>query len=528
MNSLMRILVFSAGYFFSLATFGQFVIPIGGTQADSGRAVAIDSIDNYFIAGSFRQTVDFDPGPGVANLTTASGATYLASYDSSGAYRFAIPLGSTSGSGPKERALAIDSTGNVFITGWFTGSADFDPGPGTATLTSSTGNLFLASYDNTGNFRFAFNLGGDDISRIEMGTALAVDSADNVYITGTYPGEMDFDPDGGEALLEVEGITDIFLASYTNTGNYRFAISMGGTGGDQGNGLALDNSGNIYVTGYFSGTADFDPSLSDALLISNGSNDIFLASYDSAGNYLFAESFGSSGDDRGLAIASTDTGTTFITGFFSGVVDFDPGTDTQNLDALAGDDIMLASYDSNGQYQFAFSLGNGSDASGRSLVLDSVGNVILTGDFSSTLDVDPGAGSLLLGNSGIHALTAKYSSLGDLVDAYIYEGIAGDNAFGFSVALNSEGLPAVVGDFSGDVDFDPGAGSLQVTSSAGGSAYLSTNTNFSPIATEVDIPLVPIGYLALLAVLFLIYSNNSRRKKIESINIGKQDRAIAA
>lgn len=514
MNALARSFTFSAFYFFCFAVCAQFVIPIGGTQADSGRAVAIDSNDNYFVAGSFRQTVDFDPGAGAANLTTVTGATYLASYDSSGAYRFAIPLGSTSGSGPTERALAIDSAGNVFITGWFTGTADFDPGPGTTTLTSSTGNLFLASYDNTGNFRFAFNLGGDDLSRIEMGTALAIDSSDNVYMTGTYPGEMDFDPDGGEALLEVEGTTDIFLASYTNTGNYRFAVSMGGTGGDQGHGLALDNSGSIYITGFFSGTADFDPGLSDALLISNGNNDIFLASYDSAGNYLFAESFGASGDDRGLDIVSTDLGTTFITGSFGGVVDFDPGAGTQNLDALTGNDLMLASYDNNGQYQFAFSLGNSSDVFGRSLALDTVGDIILTGDFISTLDADPGAGSLLLGNSGTHALTAKYSSQGDLIGAYIYEGISGDDAFGYSIVLNSQGLPAVVGDFSGDVDFDPGSGTMQVASSSGGSAYLSSYTTFSPAVVEVDIPMTSVRYLVLLALVFLIASINSRRKRV--------------
>src|SRR5690242_8895037 len=109
---------------------------IGGTAWDSGNGIAVDATGNVYVIGQFFGTTDFDPGPGVKNLTSAGDyEAFVCKLDATGAYVWAVALGGTSADTGK--LIALDSSGNVYCSGVFQGTADFDPGVGTYTLTVS-------------------------------------------------------------------------------------------------------------------------------------------------------------------------------------------------------------------------------------------------------------------------------------------------------------------------------------------------------------------------------------------------------
>src|SRR5690606_7919599 len=149
---------------------------------------------------------DFAPGAGVAILTAdtafGKGAYFLAKYDAQGGLVHVRQLGAG------VRAIARDANGDIFITGSFSGTRDFDPGAGTASLsgTGTGSNLYVAKYDANGAYIHAFAIGGGTAHDVN---AVTTDPSGNVYITGSFGGTVDFDPGAGTASLVSNGSTDI-------------------------------------------------------------------------------------------------------------------------------------------------------------------------------------------------------------------------------------------------------------------------------------------------------------------------------
>jgi len=383
---------------------------LGGTSSDYGRSLALDDTGNVYITGYFRDTADFNPGPGTANLTSAGiSDIFFAKYSSSGNYLWAKRLGGIWGD--EGYSLALDDSGNVYVTGWFVSTADFDPGPDTANLTSvGSSDIFFAKYSSdSGNYIWAKRLGGGIGSN--RGKSIAVDDTGNVYVTGDFGGTGDFDPDTGTASLTSAGDWDIFFAKYSSSGDYLWAKRLGDAFSDEGVSIALDGTGNVYVTGYFSAIPDFDPGPGTANLTSAGDWDIFFAKYSSSGNYLWAKRLGGTDYDEGYSIALDDTGNVYVAGNFSGTADFDPGPSTANLISAGLSDIFFAKYSSSGDYLWAKRVGDILGDGGRSIALDGMGNVYVTGSFEGTADFDPGPGIANLTSAGdVDIFFAKYDT----------------------------------------------------------------------------------------------------------------------
>ena len=267
---------------------------------------------------------------------------FLAKYDSLGNLVFAFNVGSTDFA--EGAGLAVDGAGNVFVTGGFFGTADFDPGPGVTSLTSNGSfGMFLAEYDPLGNLVLAFKVGA--AGGLARGFGVAVDGASNVFVTGVFAGNAaNFDPGPGVNNLANNG-PDMFLAKYDSLGNLVFAFNVGSsTDIDEGSGVGVDGAGNVLVTGEFTGTADFDPGPGVTNLTSNGGGDLFLAKYDTLGNLVFAFNVGSSNFDEGFGVAVDGAGNVLVTGLFGGTADFDPGPGVNNLTSNGGGDLFLAKY----------------------------------------------------------------------------------------------------------------------------------------------------------------------------------------
>ena len=178
------------------------------------------------------------------------------------------------------------------------------------------------------------------------------------------------------------------LQEFLSTG---LAKQAGGTGSDQGNSVARDAAGNIYVTGSFQGTATFGP-LPGQTLTSAGVGDIFLAKYDLAGNLQWVKQMGGTGNDTGTDIQVDAAGNVLISGSFNTTVDFDPNAGTSNLTSAGSTDAFVAKYDSNGNLIWARQLGGiGADVA-EGLAIAPGNDVVVTGSFNGMADMDPGIG----------------------------------------------------------------------------------------------------------------------------------------
>lgn len=362
-------------------------------------------------------------------------------------------------------SIVADHSGNIYVAGYFTGTADFDPGPGTANLvaTGTNLNIFVAKYTAGGAYQWAFSIPGS--GSFSEGHSLFVDGSGNLYLTGSFSGSADFDPGAGSANLTSNGSTDIFVAKYTTAGNYQWAFSAGGANADYGSSITVDVNGYVYVTGAFQNSADFDPGTGTANLSTSGLQDVFLAKYNSAGAYQWAFNIGAfSVSNEGIGVAVDAASNVYITGSFYSVVDFDPGPGTTNLYSIGANDIFLAKYNSSGAYQWAFNIGGGTSDVGYSVAIDNSGNVYLSGYFQGPADFDPGAANAYEFGSG--AFLAKYNAAGQYIWhlPIKYSGVGGNINIATSIALDQVGNIFLTGRFSGTAEFNPNGASTVLTS----------------------------------------------------------------
>jgi hypothetical protein len=445
---------------------------------DQGKGIATDANGNIYVVGYFSGTMDVDPGIGVVNLTAAdTGNIFVAKYDNGGNYIWAFTIGGIGSStlwlGNEGASIKVDGSGNVVVRGAFQGTADFDPGTGTTNLTATPGtnDMFVGKYTPTGNLLWAFRLP----ARIR---GLDVDGSNNIIVCGSFQNTVDFNPGTGTTNLTAARSTsdspDMFVAKYSATGGLVWAFGVGASGFETCNGVAVDGSGNCYVTGYFGGTSvNFNPgSGPKANLSSSGGADMFLAKYSSAGKYLWAFSVGSAATDQGIGL-TTDGVNVWVTGAYGGTADFNPGTGTNSLASVTSQDIFVARYSSSGAYGWAIGMGDGW---GTSVVLDGNGDLRVSGNFKGTDDFDPGTGTASLTSlpaTDFNAFVAKYTYSGGYLSVF---GLPGTT--GAALALDGNGGMFVTGGLkSGANDFDPDTGVVSLTLAGVYDCYIAKYTD---------------------------------------------------
>jgi hypothetical protein len=320
-----------------------FVQAVGGPGNDYIRAADFDAAGNIFIGGEVGYgTSDVDPGAGVYNLTNtsayAAGNIFFGKYNSIGNLVWAK---SFSGCCDAVSALKVDASGNLIITGGFQGGpVDFDPGAGYAGLSAAYyGDIFLAKYDNDGNYVWAKSVYGPYQS--DWADAMALDNSGNIIIAGELGGAsaVDYDFGAGTYYLTGNGLYDGVIAKYDTDGNIIWAKNFGGSGLEQVYSICTDASGNVYATGLFgSASVDFDPGAGVYTLSNSGSGtyDIFYLKLDNNGNFVAAGKAGGSDNDWGSSIALRQ-GSPIMTGYFSSNVLFG----SSNFTAAGGSDLFI-------------------------------------------------------------------------------------------------------------------------------------------------------------------------------------------
>ena len=441
----------------------------GGVGNEFSESTVVDSTGNIYTTGRFASTVDFDPGVGTSNLTSAgSSDVFVSKLDASGNLLWAKSFGAAAADAGL--SIAVDSTGNVYTTGFFASTVDFDPGAGTTNLTTAgSSDVFISKLDASGNLVFAKRFGGG-IS--DLGYSIAVDSTGNIYTTGFFQDTVDFDPSAGTTNLTTAGLSDVFISKLDASGNLVFAKRFGGSISDLSYSIAVDSTGNIYTTGFFQDTVDFDPSAGTTNLTTAGLSDVFISKLDASGNLVFAKRFGAAEADAGRSIALDSTGNIYTAGYFEQTVDFDPSAGTTNLTSAGRSDVFVSKLDSSGNLVFAKRFGAAETDVGLSVAVDSTGNVYTTGYFEQTVDFDPGAGTTdLTTGGGSDVFVSKLDASGNLVFAKRFGGSNDDG--GISISVDSNGNIHTTGYFEERVDFDPGAGTSNLTSAGGTDVFVS-------------------------------------------------------
>jgi hypothetical protein len=320
----------------------KWVFSISSPGADAPEAIKVDSKGNIYLTGYFGGSADFDPSTGSRTLNAGTGRNaFLAKYDVNEKFKWALSLGDAEAApfNPDDLTwedgldVSFDLNENVYLTGTFNGKIDLDPSNGNKpedTFTSINGtdgkpsrDIFAAAYDVDGKFQWGFAIGGPGR---DEGHGIRMASDANFYLAGFFSEKCDFDPSSLVNELTSNGETDCFLAKYDVTLNVLWKEQFGSTGADQirPGCLELDAQNNLYIAGNFSGTVNFNPNATTNL-VSNGNTDIFAGKYNKDGGYIWAIGMGSKdGNDYATGIKFDTDKNVFITGAFSGTVDFDP------------------------------------------------------------------------------------------------------------------------------------------------------------------------------------------------------------
>jgi hypothetical protein len=351
------------------------------------------------------------------------------------------------------KGVAVDSSGNIYVTGyryntsnggyyegflikydpngnilWTAYSGKFNNG---IAIDNISGNIYVTGTDNSDAYLMKYNSSGSliwakwlNITSEDVAEGVATDGSGNIYITGYIYTDSSYE--------------DIFLSKYDTNGNLKWTRQLGTIDFERAHAVATDISGNIYITGYTESGLDGNPN-NDGLYY-----DIFLTKYDTNGNKIWTKQLGTSADDEAYSITTDSYGNIYVTGRTWGSLG---GTNAGNVD------IFLAKYDASGGIIWIKQLGTNGNDEGRGIVVDSSGNIYITGETSGNLDGNVNAGIF-------DAFLSKYDTNGNK----LWTKLIGTNADdeGRGIAVDTFGNIYITGWTEGGLDGNINAGKSDV------------------------------------------------------------------
>jgi hypothetical protein len=435
----------------------------GGVNHEYCQDMEIDSMGNIYICGMFQDVVDFDPGSGEDYHTATYGEEcFLSKFNSNGDFIWAVSWGGTSPMGEWVGGLAVDNNDNIYVTGRFAETMDFDPGPD-ETIRTSNGysDVYFIKFKSDSEFQWAHTWGGD---LSETGISVCTDSFSNVYVSGRFYSSVDFDPtDAIDIHSANKDKHDAFLCKYDVNGNYLWTVNFTEPpvtyDGSIDNCICdVDMSANIYLAGRFGGYIDFDPSpLSEHWHNVTTGSDAYLVKLNQDGNYLWSKSWGNptmSGDEYCWNLATLNSDYVYVVGTVDRDLDLDPGPGEDFKTAFGSYDIFISKFNSNGDYMWGHVIGGTGDDRGTDIAVTSEDNVYISGYFEYQVDFNPFIGidkRITHGDTDI--FTTKFASDGSYTGTITLGGTGYDQ--GSCIALADNDNLFISGRFSESVDFDP-------------------------------------------------------------------------
>ena len=372
---------------------------------------------------------------------------------------------------------AVDSSGNSYIAGVFSGVVDFDPGPGIQNRISASGqDIFVAKYSSAGSFIWAKTLSLASVRGMD------VDDTGSVYLTGDFNNTRDFDPGTGVSNMTTQGTRDVYVLKLESAGNFiwsrRFGMAEVGQSPELSvAGIAVSPAGDVRLSGGFYGTVDFDPSNSVANLTTPGStsNDIYVLALNSAGIYQWARQI-RTGTVSSIAVDAE--GTTHVTGYFggtlttssSGTVQFTPNNSVTSAGLTDG---FVTRFSRDGTENWTMRFGGAGHDGATGIAASDTHGIVVVGTFSN----EAFFGTQRLTAAGTSSFIVRMNEFGQPLWARAIN-TNPESAFTISgaildVAFGPNGQIFAAGTARGTVDLDPGSGVFRITSGPATEAFVS-------------------------------------------------------
>lgn len=396
-----------------------------------------------------------------------------------------------------DHSVATNTIGEIVTCGLAyannsTGYIDFDPSIATATLAPSAAiyNVWVNKLDVNGNYLWAkmFNVNNNGSGK----TIAKINSLGEVVLGARFLNSSDFDPGVGTFTMTTNTNANGFFAKLNANGTFAWAKQFQQISGAAQaiiGDIEVDNLNNIFVSGYYSGTIDFNPSPTATVSLTNSTPTAFIAKFDNAGNFIWVKSLGGSGvTSKSISSFLDKNKNILVTGVFTGLVDFDPSPATYNLNSQNSEAFVLK-LDSNGTFIWAKQFVDGIPfhnvfiPPAADITSDSNDDIYVTGATKDSLDFDPGAAAYYLKSKGAEDVyVVKLTAAGNFVWAKMYGGLGTDVSS--SILTDNTNNVYIGTDFATSyvVDFDPGVGVSNYTAYASPSMAvnrLTTNGNYA-------------------------------------------------
>lgn len=469
----------------------------GCMSMDLSTAIDTDSDGNIYVVGHSTPPCDVDPGPGTT-IPDSDSVWYLSKFNASGIFQWSINPDAVNDDSSGDFSTAyggdieVSNSGNIYITGFFEGEIDFDPGEGTSRKSSlgpgedsddnEAGDAFLCKYNSTGALQWVRTLGGPGIA---LGLGLAVDENEMIYMTGSFSETVEFEdgegteihsavvPDPESELMEWEIPCDAFLCNYSRSGDLIWVRTWGGTSIDGGIGIVVpDDSDRIYVTGMFNKEVDFDPGDGFDLRSSNDElppemlndwgelnvvGDAFLTSFDRSGNYLWTCTWGGLFLDAGMGVTcqvARSSQSIYVTGFTTSTTffaDTDISASNPAIEEEEYSNYSLLPFMPNGPRAHADAFLSKFNADGKCAWTRTWGGAL--NDYATRVVYDRG-NLFVAGQMEDRAFVTRFDYQGNQIWESSPEGDGRSCALG--IAASETGAIYTIGKFWNMIDFCPG------------------------------------------------------------------------
>lgn len=452
--------------------------------------------DYLYIAGRFRGTIDLDPTDIVESYTAQGSSNeydfFLSKYDLQGNYYQSYVIGGVRDDDIK--LLKVDPNGGFYISGRFKDTVDFDP---TATVedhssNNTTEDAYISKYNSDGNYLWTKTLscnGHDYINDIKF------DSQANIYTVGAFENTCDLDMTTGvDNHTSVSSSPDVYISKYDSDFNYVWSKSVGGSGQDSVFSLDIDSDNNVYYTGYFNDTVDFDPGPSEDNHATLGTYNTFVSKLDSDGNYVWTKSLSSTSVNYTTSLRVSQDHF-YIYGKYFNTVDFDPSLGVTNYTSNGGYDIFFSKYDLDGNHIWTNAFGSSTNDSPIYMTIGQNGGFYLTGyagynaSSSDTIDFNPrGTPDVLSIRGGSDIFLQKLSDNGSYLWTKMTGGAGQDWPYYVSAYQDHLLLTGVYKSTTIDLDLDPITEDTLTGNSTYYSAFVSIYTMDYPPSNVLQHP----------------------------------------
>jgi hypothetical protein len=363
---------------------------VGGDQLDQVTDVLVTASGKLFICGTFKDSMDVDPGPNTYTLTATgtSNDAFLCEYDTSGNFHRAIRVGS-SGS-ESYSSVAVDKSGNIYTTMSYSTAFDADPGPGVQMINPiAASEAALCKFDSAGNYLWLNRF--TSTSFVGVGNCL-VDDSGYVYVQGRFQMSVDCNP-CCYTLTAAAGWPDGLTAKYDSAGVFQWAFRTGNTSSvDDTYKIRQDASGNLVFLGRFTGTLDVDPDTSVYNISTTALANAYIAVVDRNANFIRALHL--KGDESKITWMGFDsTGCLYISGYFDGMTDFDPGPDYFYVQTNGDRDFFFSKYDPDYNHLWTKTIGSKDYDLQYAFATCGDGAFYGVGGVTDTTDFEPGGGA---------------------------------------------------------------------------------------------------------------------------------------